>query len=236
MSPSALDVLILCGGLGSRLRPIVSDRPKVLAPVGGRPFMDILVDDLLQQGFRRVIFCVGHLKDHIIEHYNTRTDAEYLFSEEETPLGTGGAVQNALPLVRSNPFIVMNGDSLCSVEFEKLASFHHAKESTLSLVLARADGKSDGGVVRVDQSQRVMSFLEKQEANRGGRDLINAGIYALQRECFEVRGMPQQYSLEYDLFPELVAKKPCYGFIVASEVTDIGVPERYWKANNNGIS
>ena len=94
-----IDVLVLCGGVGSRLHPLISDRPKGMALIGGRPFLDILVEDLLKQGFRRIIFCVGHLKEQIIARYKSRDDAEYLFSQEDVPLGTGGAVQNALPLV-----------------------------------------------------------------------------------------------------------------------------------------
>ena len=90
-----VDVLILCGGIGSRLSSVNPDRPKGLAPVGGKPFLDILVEDLVQQGFQRIIFCVGHLKEQVIDRYKTRKDAEYFFSQEDIPLGTGGAVQES---------------------------------------------------------------------------------------------------------------------------------------------
>jgi NDP-sugar pyrophosphorylase family protein len=228
-----IDVLVLCGGAGSRLRPLISDRPKGMALIGGQPFLDILVDDLLKQGFQRIIFCVGHLKEQIIGRYNSRDDAEYLFSQEDVPLGTGGAVQNALPLVRSDPFLVMNGDSLCRVDFERFYSFHQAKAANASFVLTQVDERHDGGVVRLDRTQKVHSFLEK--STTGGRDdcFINAGIYLLQRESIEFQVMTPPFSLEYDIFPKLVNTKRCFGFVVKSELVDIGTPERYLKANED---
>lgn len=225
------DVLILCGGLGSRLQPIIPDRPKGLAPVGGKPFLDILVEDLLRQGVRRFVFCVGHLKEQIIERYRDRDDAEYLFSEEDVPLGTGGAIQHALPLARSNPFLVMNGDSLCPVELAKFCSFHHAKEATASFVLAQVGERYDGGVVCLDDSLKVEFFMEKSGARGRQGCFINAGIYLMQHDSIEfLRGTPP-FSLEYDVFPALVKSRPCFGFVVGSELVDIGTPERYRLAN-----
>lgn len=232
-SIATVDVVILCGGLGSRLRSVISDRPKGLAPLGGKPFMDILVDDLVRQGFRRVIFCVGHMKEQIISSYKNRNDADYLFSQEDVPLGTGGAVHNALPLISSNPFLVINGDSLCSVEFEKFYLFHQAKASIASLVLTQTDERYDGGVVCLDESQKVRYFLEKSQAKIHYGSFINAGIYLLQQESVELQHFASPFSLEYDVFPTLVNTKPCYGFIVGGPLVDIGTPERYLKATEN---
>lgn len=229
----AIDVLILCGGTGSRLRSIIPDRPKGLAPVGGKPFMDILVEDLVRQRFRRVIFCVGHMKEQIIDRYQVRDDAEYLFSEEDAPLGTGGAVQNALPLIRSNPFLVVNGDSLCPVDFEKFYLFHHAKVASASFVLTQADERYDGGGVCLGETQRIRSFLEKSIVKDQHGCFINAGIYLLQREIVEHQYIAPPFSLEYDVFPALVNTKPCFGFVVGSQLVDIGTPERYRKANTD---
>src|SRR5690349_21298843 len=110
----AIDAAILCGGKGTRLQPVISDLPKGLAPVRGRALLDILVEDLVAQGLRRIILCVGHMKEQIISHFSGRRDADFLFSEETAPLGTGGAVKNAAEFIRSDPFLVMNGDSMCS--------------------------------------------------------------------------------------------------------------------------
>lgn len=227
---SSIDVLILCGGLGSRLSSFIPDRPKGLAPVGGKPFLDILVDDLLQQGFQRVIFCVGHLKEQIIERYQSRKDVEYLFSQENTPLGTGGAIQNALPLICSHLVLIINGDSICPVNFAEFHQFHSNKLAAASLVLATPEDRRDGGTVCLNDSQQIQSFTEKSKSTVGER-FINAGIYLIQRDVIELQALAPPFSLEYDVLPELVRTKPCFGFIVKSRLVDIGTPERYLRAN-----
>ena len=103
-----LDIVILAGGLGTRLRPAVSGRPKVLAEIGGRPFIDILIENLLRVGMQRIIISVGYLKDHIKDYY---AEQGILFAEEESALGTGGGLKNAVSLIRSDQCLVMNGDS-----------------------------------------------------------------------------------------------------------------------------
>lgn len=228
-----VDALILCGGLGSRLSSLIPDRPKGLALIGGKPFMDMLLEDLLKHGIRRVIFCVGHLKEQIISRYKNRNDAEYLFSQEEVPLGTGGAIVNALPLIRSDTFLVMNGDSLCNVEFDKFLRFHLTKRATASFVLTRADERSDGGLVSIDESQKVQIFLEKTPIKAQNDSYINSGIYLLQKKSIYFKNRPTSFSLEYDIFPDLVRTKLCFGFVVEGSLVDIGTPERYLKANEN---
>lgn len=195
--------------------------------------MDILVEDLLLQGFRRIIFCVGHLKEQIVSRYTVRDDAEYLFSQEDVPLGTGGAVQNALPLIRSNPFVVMNGDSRCYVDFSELYTFHYNKAAAASIVVTQADERHDGGVVCLDEIQKIRLFLEKSRGKDQHRCFISAGIYLLQQEVIGFQRMVPPFSLEYDVFPTLVDTKSCYGFVVGSELVDIGTPERYRKANRD---
>jgi NDP-sugar pyrophosphorylase family protein len=232
---SSIDVLILCGGLGTRLSSVMPDRPKGLAPVGGKPFLDILVDDLLQQGFQRVIFCVGHLKEQIIERYQSRKDAEYLFSQENTPLGTGGAIQNALPLIRSHLVLIINGDSICPVNFADFHQFHTSKLAAVSLVLATPEDRPDGGTVCLNDAQQIQSFNEKSKSN-AGECFINAGIYLIQRDVIELQALAPPFSLEYDVLPELVRKKSCFGFVVKSRLVDIGTPERYMKANRENDS
>lgn len=222
-----IDAIILCGGLGTRLRPVVSDKPKVLAKMGEKAFIDILINNLTAHGFKNIILCVGYLKEQIKNHFSNR-DYNIIFSEEDEPLGTGGALKKAKPLIRSNPFMVMNGDSICNVDFREFFEFHIKKKGILSMVLARAKTASDFGSVMLDGSQRITSFKEKVAFKSGC--LINAGIYFMQREVFSYM-QDGRFSLEYDLFPRLIDDK-CYGFITESELIDIGTPERYEKAIN----
>jgi len=229
---SETDVLILCGGAGSRLRPLIYDRPKGLATISGRPFLDILVENLLRQEFRRFIFCVGHLKEQIIEHFKYRTDAEYFFSEENFSLGTGGATHKALILTQSNPILVVNGDSFCNFNFKEMLQFHNTKESAATFIITKPRQRNDGGTVRIDKSNKIISFEEKKP-NVALNDLfINAGIYLLKLESLKFLGLRPPFSLEYDIFPKLIKNNSCFGFIVDSDLIDIGTPERYLKANN----
>lgn len=222
-----IDVVILCGGLGTRLRPVVFDRPKVLAEIGGKTFLEILVDSLTAQGFKNIILCVGYLKDQVKNLFNYNKSYNITFSEEEEPLGTGGALKKAIPLIKSNPFMVMNGDSICKINFKEFYYFHINKKAIVSLILARSKTPRDFGSVVIDDSQRIISFKEKVECRE--ECLINAGIYLMQRDVLSYMPDEAHFSLEYDLFSKLVENK-CYGFITDSELIDIGTPERYEKA------
>lgn len=227
---AAIDAAILCGGLGTRLRNAVPDHPKGLATIQGRPFLDLLVDDLRQQEIQRFIFCVGHMKEQIIGHFSGRRDGEFLFSIEDTPLGTGGAIRNALPLIRSDPFLVLNGDSFCRVDYAGLLNFHHDKTAGLTLVAAPPRERTDGGTLQLDRDGRVAAFEEKAATALGGARFINAGIYAVPMETARAWRFDNPFSLEREVIPQLVAEGRCFGFAVASEVIDIGTPDRYRKA------
>jgi NDP-sugar pyrophosphorylase family protein len=233
---AAIDALILCGGLGTRLRPVIGDRPKGLAEVSGKPVLDILVANLVRQGCRRIIFCVGYMKEQIIEYFQKRTDAEFLFATEEMPLGTGGALRNALPFVSSDPLLVLNGDSMCNVNLVEFLHFHCSHRAAASLVLARPGDRHDGGIVSVDAEFKIKQFMEKPKAVTSPGSFINAGIYLLARESAAVGPPHSTYSLEKEVFPGLVAGGRCYGFPVAGNVMDIGTPERYRQANEGALS
>ena len=116
LDSSNIDTVILAGGLGTRLKSVLNDKPKCLAPINGKPFIDILLDYCIKQGFKRFILCVGYLKEQIIEYLNNRSDCEIIFSEEDEPLGTAGAIKNSEPFIKSDPILIMNGDSFINVQ------------------------------------------------------------------------------------------------------------------------
>lgn len=223
---NATDAVILCGGLGSRLRPISGDLPKVLMPFAGRPFIDILIESLLPFGFKRFILCVGHLREKVRAHFRTR-DYEVVFSEEAEPLGTGGALKNARPHIATSPFLMLNGDSLCPTDLHLFYDFHMEKGGILSIVLTRPLSENSYGVVEVDQENRILAFREKAEAQRGS--FINAGIYLAEHGIFDLMPESTRFSLETDFIPALLSHG-CYGFATDAEVIDIGTPERYVQA------
>jgi NDP-sugar pyrophosphorylase family protein len=228
MNIDRLDALVLCGGLGTRLRPLIADRPKGLAQIGGKPVLDIIVERLIAQGVRRIVFCVGHMKDQILAHFAIRSDNRFGFSEEASPLGTGGALRNALPHVSSDPFLVLNGDSLCDVDVARFLAFHEACGADASLVLTVPGENRDGGLVELDERSRITQFIEKPGCTHTG-SYINAGVYLLNARV--VAGPAAEFSLERDIFPALAEEGRCYGFPVSGEVVDIGTPERWRRAN-----
>ncbi|MCK4736539.1 MAG: hypothetical protein KAT65_29065, partial [Methanophagales archaeon] len=173
--------------------------------------------------------CVGYLKEQIKNHYDKNQDYTITFSEEEEPLGTGGALKNARSLIRSNPFMVMNGDSICNVDFRSFVDFHIGKKALLSIVLVRSNTAEDYGSVILDVSQRIVDFNEKVAG--GGENIINAGVYLMEKDIFSYMPEQSRFSLEYDLFPKIVDNR-CYGFLTEGEFIDIGTPERYEKAKD----
>ncbi|MEK7451425.1 MAG: nucleotidyltransferase family protein [Patescibacteria group bacterium] len=228
---SNIDVFILCGGKGERLRSSVSDRPKVLADINGKPFLEILVENLAAFGFKRIILGVGYLKEQIIGHfkdYNLKNpDLKIEFSEENHPLGTGGAVKKIEPFIKSGHFIVMNGDAFFDLDFGKFHDYHLKNNSLVSIALTRIEDASDCGIVDLNDGGRITAFKEKIPVKKAG--LINAGIYLMNKEIFSHMPLKDVFSLEYDLFPQIL-EYSCYGFIGEGKFIDIGVPNRYEKA------
>lgn len=220
-----MDVVILAGGEGTRLREIISDRPKPMAEINNRPFLDILIEHISSYGFKRFILCTGYRADFIQEYYNhAKTSQKILFSEETIPLGTGGAVKKAEKFIQSNPFLVMNGDSFCPVNLNEFVDFHKQNDSLLSMVIVESENLKDFGLLALDSAQKIINFKEKIE--RRGKSYINAGIYLFDKDVLSMIPQHVKYSLEYDLFPKLVGGK-FYGFITKENLMDIGTPERY---------
>jgi D-glycero-alpha-D-manno-heptose 1-phosphate guanylyltransferase len=181
---TAVTAAILAGGLGSRLRPAVSGRPKALANIGERPFLTYLFDQLLAAGARDVVLCTGYLGDQIRlifgESYNT---LRLNYSQESTPLGTAGALRLALPLLNSNPVLVMNGDSYCDTNIREFWFWHGRRQANATLLLTKIFDTERFGHVKVDVDGKVTDFKEKSSGQ--GPGWINAGIYLLNRDLLE---------------------------------------------------
>lgn len=222
-----IDIVILCGGEGTRLRSVVSDRPKALAAFGDTTFLDILLNTLTRNGFERFILCVGYMKNQIKEHFEHIKDVKILFSEDDEPLGTGGALKNAKSLIQSETFIVMNGDSICDINYQDFYQFHKNKAVILSMALIRTKDTQDFGSVVINETNEIISFKEKVKTS--DICLINAGIYLMQKDIFLHMPDNSKFSLEHDFFPKITGQH-CAGFIVNGELIDIGTPDRYENA------
>jgi NDP-sugar pyrophosphorylase family protein len=223
-----IDAIILCGGLGRRLRKVVNDRPKCMADINGRPFLNFLIEYLSSYKIKKIILCLGYLAGSVKQYYDKKFQKiKLLFSEEEFPLGTAGAIRNAATLIESNPFLVLNGDSICKVNLFDFLIFHKTKEALVSVVLCEAKDikdTKDFGVVKLDRWQRIVKFCEKP--SEVGK-LINGGIYLFDKAVLKLIPKDRNYSLEYDLFWNLYSR--FYGYITHEKLIDIGTPERYKK-------
>jgi NDP-sugar pyrophosphorylase family protein len=221
-SPS-LTVAILAGGLGTRLRPVVSDRPKVLAEVGGRPFLAWWLDTLDRQGFRDVVLCAGYRAEQLSQALGSRRGAVTLrYSVEPQPLGTGGALRHALPFLQSDPVLVLNGDSFCDVDLRAFLSEHLASRARVSLVTAWVEDAARFGRVTVRPDGTVQDFREK--SNEEGSAWINAGIYLVARELLGALSEARNISLERDLLPIWVTQG-IRNYPATGPFLDIGTPE-----------
>src|SRR4030067_1473868 len=207
---SKITAVILSGGHGTRLRSVVSGRPKVLSEVNSRPFIAYLLDQLSQAGVNKVVLCTGYLGEQVKatfgEYYK---DITLLYSQERTTLGTGGALRLALPLLKSEPVLVLNGDSFCQLDFVDFLNQHITKKATASLLLTEAPDCSRYGSVRMSQNGEITSFEEKTK--KAGTGLINAGVYLLNNTFLEAIPVNTNISLEHETFP-LWISKGLYGF------------------------
>jgi len=209
--------------MGRRLRSVVSDRPKPMAVINQKPFLDILIEYLAGFGFRRFVLCTGHKSEVIRNYYSSRNGPlKFVISEEKIPLGTAGAIKNAEEYINSNPFLVANGDSFCSVDLAKFYSLHLERQSLMSMSVIKAEDTAEFGSVAVDDSDKITDFWEKKQTQNIG--YINAGIYLFTKEIFSLIPANVKYSLEYDLFPKLTDRR-CHAFLARKKLIDVGTPE-----------
>ncbi|MCX6702378.1 MAG: sugar phosphate nucleotidyltransferase [Candidatus Wolfebacteria bacterium] len=209
----------------------MQDAPKVLALVGGRPFLEILIEHFLSQGFNRIILSVGYLKEKIREHFINHRFSEAArieFSEEDIPLGTGGAIKNLRHLIGSDHFLVVNGDSFCPADLFSFYESHVKNDALISLVLSEIEDGSDCGSVEIGKDGKVLSFREKDHSLEEKNKLVSAGIYFMKKEIFDLMPEEDSFSIEKDFFPKVLEN--CHGFVTKEKFIDIGTPGRYEKA------
>jgi len=230
LSPSKIDVAILCGGYGKRLQRVVKDIPKPMAKIKHRPFLSILIDFIASYGFRRFILCTGYKADIIERYYSQRYNNLIIeFSREEKPLGTGGAIKNAENYIKSSPFLVANGDSFCKINLKEFVGFHLKRDALISIAVTNADVCDDYGIININDLHRIIEFNEKTKGYKNR--LINVGFYLLQREVFSLMPEKNNFSIERNFFPKNIKRK-LYAFETQESLIDIGTPERYEKAKH----
>lgn len=223
------DIIILAGGLGTRLNQTVPDTPKPMAPVNGKPFLQYLLNHINEAGFRRVILSTGYLSEKIESYFNIRyKDLELLYSVEDEPLGTGGAVQLAFAQVQTPHFMVMNGDTFFRINLDLLFQKHIEQLADVTMALRQVEDASRYGSVKFDLNNRILRFTEKSEVPEPG--YINGGIYVISSRFFKAQAMPGKFSLERDLFESKLDSGNTFGLIFNDYFLDIGIPADYHRA------
>lgn len=220
---------MLAGGKGTRLKSILDDRPKPMAIIGGKPFIEWILLMLRRQGIQRTVICTGHMGEKVESYFGDGRgiDMEIAFTRDPFPLGTGGAVRNALGKTSSKHILVLNGDSYLRVNLSSFLKTHLARNADGSISLVQVEDSSRYGSVKVNKDGKVLAFLEKSPRKQSG--LINAGIYLLERNV--VKEIPEEktISLEREIFPDLIGKG-LYGVLCDGPFIDIGIPESFNKA------
>jgi len=227
---ASVTAAILVGGQGTRLRRVISDRPKVMAEIRGRPFLSYLLDQLMDWGVRSVVLCTGYRGDQICNTFgNTYGSLKIIYSQESSPLGTAGAIRQALPMFNSDPLLLLNGDSFCGVDIKSFVSWHCELKATGSIVLSRQSDTRNSGRVEIDPSGQIVRFEEKGTHMSPG--WINAGVYLLSLRLLQSIPQTAPLSLEHEVFPKWVAQG-LYGYPYHGRFLDIGTPEAFPSATD----
>lgn len=220
------EAIILAGGKGTRLRSVVADRPKVLAPVAGIPFLEIILRQLARNGFGHVVLSVGYMAEHVIQAVGERfSGLDISYVREEEPLGTGGGVKLALTACRQDHVFVMNGDTFLDLNFAQVEEAWRVHKDLL-LVGRQVDDTARYGRLQIDGA-RVTGFMEKGAAGPG---IINTGYYVLPPSALDHFPADTAFSLEVDFLQPRVAERPCSLFVTSALFIDIGIPEDYTRA------
>lgn len=227
-----MKALVLAGGFGTRLRPLSCTRPKMLFPIVNEPLMDWVLKNLAKSKVETVVLAVNHMAEQIVRYLGpTKHDLDILYSKEQRPMGTGGAVKEAEHFLAGDSFLMLNGDILTDLDFRILIKYHREKGGLATISLIEVDEPSRYGAVELDSESRILSFVEKPEPGRAPSNLINAGIYVLEPEIINYISEGEKVSMEKEVFPILAGKKQLYGFRGINFWKDIGVPEDYLDAN-----
>lgn len=220
--------IILAGGFGTRLRTVVSEVPKPMAPVNDRPFLAYVLDHCQAHGIRKVVLAVGYLHEKVMDYFgNQYKEIELIYSIEKDALGTGGGIALAASKLDQNPFFVLNGDTLFKADLQALVAHHHKQSADMTLALCAMKNFDRYGVVETDTSHRVTQFKEKCHMEAGN---INAGVYILSRSILDKSKLPEKFSFEKDFMEAFIENYHFSGRISSDYFIDIGIPEDYAKA------
>ncbi|MES2646370.1 MAG: sugar phosphate nucleotidyltransferase [Bacteroidota bacterium] len=220
--------ILLAGGEGTRLKSVVHELPKCLAPVNGRAFIDYVIEHLLSQGIQKFVFALGIKANQVQQHVDSTWPAlEKIYSVETSALGTGGAILKAAGNIEDTTALVLNADTLFKFDLGEACSFHHSSEAVCTLLLKSFEKTGRFGTVQINKDGYITAFREKES---GAPGLINAGVYLLNLSAWMQNNWPPAFSFEKDFLQEKLDEVKIAGLVQDQYFIDIGIPEDYKKA------
>ncbi|WP_322805184.1 nucleotidyltransferase family protein (plasmid) [Vibrio alfacsensis] len=232
-STNSITAIVLCGGLGTRLRSVSRSLPKPMVPVANRPFLEYILDYLIVQGVAQVVLAVSYKKEVIIDHFGSKyRNLAISYSIESNPLGTGGAVKKAIEQILPCPeqlILIINGDTFVEYSLSDMVSKCKEKHADFVMALKDMDDTSRYGRVKVEH-HNITEFEEKKSGYKG---LINAGIYLFHPSLYKAFPKSDTFSFENDFLESFIRNHDVQPSISDGYFIDIGVPEDYQKAQED---
>jgi D-glycero-alpha-D-manno-heptose-7-phosphate kinase len=227
-----MKTLILAGGFGTRLKDVIKDVPKPMALIAGKPFLEHQIRYLKKEGLEDIVLCVHYMANTIKSYFGNggKFGVELTYSEEDTPLGTAGAIKKAEKYIQDT-FFVLNGDSFSKINLKEFLEFHKSKRSIASMSITSSEDPSHYGNILTEGS-RIIDFSEKINEKSA---LINSGVYIFEPKIFDYIESEKKVSLEKEIFPKLAKESKLYGFNYEGYFIDIGRPETYYQFRKEAL-
>lgn len=224
---SSMQVLVLAGGRGTRLRPMTNHTPKVMVEIKGTPFLEVLLKNLKKKGFTEIVLCVGYLSNVIKDYFKKGEELgiKITYSDEEIPLGTGGAIKNAEHLLEKE-FIVINGDTFVDLDLKKMIEFSQKKGKLCTISAYKGNDKESDffNNLLLDENFNVIEYSKTKKLS--AMNYVDVGVYYFRKDVFEKIEKKNPYSVEFDVFPKLIKDKQIAGFPIDKKFYDIGTIKR----------
>jgi len=223
-----MEVIVLAGGMGTRLRAVISDLPKPMAPVNNKPFIEYLFIWLSKYPVTRIILSVGYKAEVIADYFGDNfQNIPLVYVKEPEPLGTGGAIKLALNQVIDDEFLIINADTYFPVDLDIFKDFHERTGSKLSIVLKKMTNFDRYGTVEL-KDKTILNFNEKKFCEEG---FINGGIYLVKKDFINSLSLPEVFSFEKEVLEKQAITGNLKGMTFADPFIDIGIPEDYYRAS-----
>ena len=226
------EAIILAGGMGTRLRDVVADKPKPMADINGRPFLEYLVKYLASYNINKIILSVGYksevIKNYFGEKFNNTTIS---YAVEKYPLGTGGGISLAMQKAQADDIFILNGDTFFNINLKNLARVHSEKNASLTIALRKMGNASRYGFIAIDENNRIKAFLEKDKLMNEG--YINGGVYIIKKSVLLNYNMPEKFSFEKDFLQQYFKSENFFGLEFNDYFIDIGIPSSYKQAQSD---